>query len=141
MTAHPDGAWTTQQAPNLVMDLGERAARFRFLLRDRAGQFTGAFGTVLPSAGIEVIQIPPRSPRANADAGRWVRTARAEVTDQMLIAGPGTCTWSWTRTPCITTSIARTEPGTRARQPLPISLRPSPPISRHRRSGAQSQAG
>jgi putative transposase len=76
------------------MGLGERAARFRILLRDRAGQFTGAFGTVLSSAGIEVIEIPPRSLRANADAGRWVRTARAEVTDRMLIAGPGTCTWS-----------------------------------------------
>jgi putative transposase len=77
-----------QQARNLLMDLGERAARFRFLLRDRAGQFTEAFDAVLAGAGINVVKIPPHSPRANAYAERWVRTARSQVTDPMLIAGP-----------------------------------------------------
>ena len=62
MTAHPDGAWTVQQAQNLVMDLGEGASRFRCLGRDRAGQFTEAFDAVLASAEIEVVKIPPRSP-------------------------------------------------------------------------------
>jgi transposase InsO family protein len=85
ITANPDGAWTTQAARNLLMDLGERADQFKFLIRDRAGQFTHAFDAVLADAGITVCKIPPRSPRANAYAERFVLTARTEVTDRMLI--------------------------------------------------------
>jgi putative transposase len=87
VTAHPDGPWTTQQIRNLLMDLGDHSEDFRFLVRDRAGQFTDSFDTVLASTGITAAKIPPRSPRANAYAERFVLTARTEVTDRMLIFG------------------------------------------------------
>jgi putative transposase len=87
VTANPDGPWTTQQIRNLLMDLGDRAADFRYLVRDRAGQFTDAFDAVLADAGVKAVKIPPRSPRANAYAERFVLTARTEVTDRMLIVG------------------------------------------------------
>ena len=87
ITANPDGAWTVQQIRNLLLDLGDRAAGFRFLVRDRAGQFTPSCDAVLADAGIQAVKIPPRSPRANAYAERFVLTARTEVTDRMLIFG------------------------------------------------------
>jgi putative transposase len=87
ITANPDGPWIAQQIRNLLMDLGDRAADFRFPVRDRAGQVTASSDAVLADAGIEAVKIPPRSPRANGYAERFVLTARTEVTDRMLIFG------------------------------------------------------
>jgi putative transposase len=86
-TSQPIGAWTAQQARNPLMDLDDRTATSRFLVRDRAGQFTTSFDAVLAGAGIEAVKIPPRCPRANCFAERFVLTARIELTDRILIFG------------------------------------------------------
>jgi putative transposase len=72
ITAHPTGAWTAQQARNLLVDLGERAARFRFLIHDRDSKFAAAFDRVLAGNGAQVIKTPVRSLQANSLAERYV---------------------------------------------------------------------
>jgi putative transposase len=79
VTRHPSGEWVTQQARNLMFAVGERGDRFRFLVRDRDTKFTATFDAVFAGAS------PPRAPKANAYAERWVSTIRRECLDRMLI--------------------------------------------------------
>jgi hypothetical protein len=82
------GAWVTQQARNLLLDLGDHVERFRFLIRDRDSKFTAAFDSVFAGADIRIIRTPARAPRANAIAERFIGTLRRECLDHLLITGP-----------------------------------------------------
>jgi putative transposase len=87
VTEHPAAAFVIQTARNLLGDLAEHGRSFKFLIRDRDAKFTDSFDELFRSEGIRVIKTPVRSPRANAYAERWVRTARAECLDWMLVLG------------------------------------------------------
>ena len=85
ITANPDGAWTTQAARNFLMDLGPRATSVKFLIRDRAGQYTSSFDAVFSAEGIRILASPPQAPRANAICEKMIGTLRRELLDRVLL--------------------------------------------------------
>ncbi len=85
ITANPHGTWTAQAARNFLMGLGQRIIAVKFLIRDRAGQFTGSSGAVFTADGIRILTSPPQAPRANAICERMIGTLRREGLDRLLI--------------------------------------------------------
>lgn len=85
VTAHPDGRWVTQQARQMVWALEEEGANKRVLIHDNDSKLTANFDTVFQSEGLHVIHTPFQAPNANAVAERWVRSAREECLDHILI--------------------------------------------------------
>ena len=85
VTPNPSGAWVAQQARNFLMDLGDRAAEFKFLVRDRDSMFTSVFDAVFANEGIQILRTPVRAPRANAITERRIGTVRRELLDRILI--------------------------------------------------------
>lgn len=85
VTAHPDGAWTAQQA--ISHGSHRRGRYFNFLIRDRDAKFTAVFDEIFASEGLKIVKTPLQAPQANCYAERWIRAARTECTDRMLIYG------------------------------------------------------
>jgi putative transposase len=85
VTLHPTGEWTTQQARNLLIDLGGQADRMKFMIRDRGSNFTAAFDAVLADAGIRTVLCNVAAPRMNAIAERWIGGCRRELLDRALV--------------------------------------------------------
>ena len=85
VTLYPTGEWTTQQARNLIMDLGGQAERMKFMIRDRGSNFTAVSDAVLADAGIRTVLCNVRTPRMNAIAERWIGGCRRELFDRTLI--------------------------------------------------------
>ena len=85
VTQHPTGEWTTQQARNLLMDLGEQAHRVKSMIRDRGSNFIAAFDAILAYAGIRTVLCNVRAPRMNAITERWIGGCRRELLDRTLI--------------------------------------------------------
>lgn len=84
VTLHPTGEWASQQARNLIMDLGGQADQVKFMIRDRGPNFTAASGAVLADAGIRTVLCNVRTPRMNAIAERWIGGCHHELPGRTL---------------------------------------------------------
>jgi len=84
-TQHPTATWVAQQARQMVWHLQDGALPIRFILHDRDTKYCAAFDRVFAGEGVEVVHTPYRAPNANAVAERWIRSAREECLDRLLI--------------------------------------------------------
>ena len=134
-TAHPDAEWVTQQARQVASTLSDRSQPVRFLIRDRDRKFTDSSDAVFEAQGAQIVRTPIQAPQANAIAERFVRTARSECLDWLLIGGPDISSALWPFLSIITTSIERIGAWRSHRQMVGHRSSCGLPHSRWRRQG------
>jgi transposase InsO family protein len=130
VSAHPTGTWVSRQAHHLLMELGDRAALFRFLIPDRDSKFAATFDAVFAGADIAIIRTPAQAPRANAITERFSGTLRRECLDNLLIAGPRLPAAVLREFSGTSTHPGRTERSISARPPAPLPHAPARPSGR-----------
>jgi putative transposase len=106
-TSNPDGRWVTQQARNLVMQLGDEHP-FRFLVHDRDTKFTHAFNEIFRTEGIKMIRTPIQAPNANATPNAGCERSAPTASTASSSSAAATSSTSFASTAAITTSIGRT---------------------------------
>jgi hypothetical protein len=112
LTLHPTGGWATQQARNLIMDIGDQAGRVKFMIRDRGSNFTTALDAVLADAGIRTVLCNIQTPRMNAIAERWIGGCRANSWTAPSYGANSICDGSCASTRPTTISTGHTAPWT-----------------------------
>jgi putative transposase len=80
----PNGEWMNQMARNLTDGCSGFLSGARYVIHDRDPLFTDVFKTVLRSASVEPVRLPPRSPNLNAYAERFVRSIKSECLTQII---------------------------------------------------------
>ncbi len=89
VTPNPDQEWMARIARNIT-DIDEGMllqSNCSYLIHDRDSKFCEHFDSLLRSADIEPVKLPPRSPNLNAYAERFVLSTKSEVLDRMILFG------------------------------------------------------
>jgi putative transposase len=83
----PNGLWMGQIARKLTDAVDGFFMGKRYLIHDRDPLYTCEFLSILAEAGIESVELPPRSPNLNGHAERFVRTIKEECLERMIFFG------------------------------------------------------
>ena len=74
-----------EQIARKVSGEGAFLAGKKYLIHDRDPLFTEKFNSILKTAGVKSVRLPPRSPNLNAHAERFVRSVKEECLNRLSL--------------------------------------------------------